>query len=112
MKRIYNAFWYSIDGILFAWSKEAAFRQVVLLALFGFLYAFFVIESRVYSLFLCFSSFLCMIIELLNTGIEKAVDHTSLEQHPLAKAAKDVGSAAQLLGLILFALTFLFSYNQ
>lgn len=112
MKRIYNAFFYSLDGLLFAWRSEAAFRQVFLIACLGICYALFMIESPIYTLFLCLSSFLCIIIELLNTGIEKAVDHTSLERHPLAKAAKDVGSAAQLVGLILFAIVFFFSYNK
>ena len=41
-----------------------------------------------------------LIIELFNSAIEAAVDHTSLERHPLAKRAKDMGSAAQLLGLL------------
>ncbi len=47
------------------------------------------------------ASFLSLIVELINTGIEASVDHTSLEQHPLAKIAKDVGSAAQFLALLL-----------
>lgn len=46
-------------------------------------------------------SFLSLIVELFNTGIEACVDHTSTEQHPLAKIAKDVGSAAQFLALLL-----------
>ena len=112
MKRIYNAFFYSMDGIIFALQNEPAFRQVFFLACFGLVYAFFIVDSSIYKVVLCLCSFLCMIIELLNTGIEKAVDHTSLEKHPLAKAAKDVGSAAQLLGLILFAIVFFFSYNK
>lgn len=112
MRRIYNAFFYSLDGILFAWRSEPAFRQVFIIALIGIAYAFIIVKNPVYQALLCLCSFLCMIIELLNTGIEKAVDHTSLEKHPLAKAAKDVGSAAQLLGLILFAIIFFFSYNK
>lgn len=112
MKRIYKAFWYSIDGIMFALRNEAAFRQIFCMACCGIVYALIFVYSPIYTLFICFSSFLCIIIELLNTGIEKAVDHTSLEQHPIAKAAKDVGSAAQLFGLILFAIVVLFSYNK
>ena len=45
-----------------------------------------------------------MIVELINSAIEAAVDHTSLEQHPLAKRAKDLGSAAQLVSLTALAL--------
>lgn len=47
------------------------------------------------------ASFLSLIVELINTGIEASVDHTSTKQHPLAKIAKDVGSAAQFLALLL-----------
>ena len=50
---------------------------------------------------LIITSFLSLIVELFNTGIEASVDHTSTEQHPLAKIAKDVGSAAQFLVLLL-----------
>ena len=50
---------------------------------------------------LLIASFLSGIVELFNTAIEAAVDHTSLEKHPLAKRAKDTGSSAQLLAIVL-----------
>jgi diacylglycerol kinase (ATP) len=50
---------------------------------------------------LVIASFLSLIVELINTGIEASVDHTSTAKHPLAKIAKDVGSAAQFLALLL-----------
>ena len=50
---------------------------------------------------LVIASFLSLIVELINTGIEASVDHTSTDHHPLAKIAKDVGSAAQFLALLL-----------
>ena len=53
---------------------------------------------------LIMASFISLITELFNTAIEAAVDHTSLAQHPLAKRAKDVGSAAQMLALLLLAI--------
>ncbi|MGL4722033.1 MAG: diacylglycerol kinase [Desulfovibrionaceae bacterium] len=112
MKRIYKAFFFSMDGLIFAWKSEAAFRQICLLAFFGVFYALYQIQSDMHALFLIFSSFLCVVIELLNSAVEKAVDHTSLERHPLAKAAKDMGSAAQLIGMLLFAITFFYTYSK
>ena len=53
------------------------------------------------------ASFLSLIVELINTGIEASVDHTSTKQHPLAKIAKDVGSAAQFLSLLLLFILWL-----
>ncbi len=53
------------------------------------------------KMLLIIASFLSLIVELLNTGIEACVDHTSMTKHPLAKIAKDVGSAAQFLSLLL-----------
>ena len=56
---------------------------------------------------LIMASMISLMVELINTGIEAAVDHTSLDKHELAKRAKDVGSAAQFLGLTLLALMWL-----
>ncbi len=53
------------------------------------------------KMLLVVASFLSLIVELINTGIETSVDHTSTAKHPLAKIAKDVGSAAQFLALLL-----------
>lgn len=99
-KRVFNAFFYSLDGIRAA-CTESAFRQLLLLHSILILIAFFYPSSTSEKMILIFASFFSLIVELFNTGIEAAVDHTSLDQHPLAKRAKDVGSAAQLMGLIL-----------
>ena len=53
------------------------------------------------KMLLVVASFVSLIVELINTGIEASVDHTSTAKHPLAKIAKDVGSAAQFLALML-----------
>ena len=53
------------------------------------------------KMLLVVASFVSLIVELINTGIEASVDHTSTAKHPLAKIAKDVGSAAQFLALLL-----------
>jgi diacylglycerol kinase (ATP) len=100
LKRLLNAFGYSIDGLRAVYQHESAFRQLVLLGAILIPLAFFVGYSPMERAVLVASSLATLIIELLNSAIEAAVDHTSLERHPLAKRAKDMGSAAQLLGLI------------
>jgi len=98
--RLVNALGYSFDGLRAAFRHEDAFRQLVLLSLVLIPLAFFVHAAPLARALMIASSLATLIIELLNSAIEAAVDHTSLERHPLAKRAKDMGSAAQLLGLI------------
>ena len=98
--RLVNAFGYSLDGLKAAFRHEDAFRQLTILALILIPAAFIVHTTPLARALLVASSLATLIIELLNSAIEAAVDHTSLERHPLAKRAKDMGSAAQLLGLI------------
>ncbi|KJH69154.1 diacylglycerol kinase [Chromobacterium violaceum] len=98
--RLVNAFGYSIDGLKAALRHEDAFRQLSILALLLIPAAFLIHTTPLARALLVASSLATLIIELLNSAIEAAVDHTSLERHPLAKRAKDMGSAAQLLGLI------------
>ena len=100
LRRLINALGYSLDGFGAAFRHEDAFRQLVLLAAVLIPLAFVVHAAPLARALLVASSLATLIIELLNSAIEAAVDHTSLERHPLAKRAKDMGSAAQLLGLI------------
>ncbi len=100
VRRLINAFGYSLDGMKAAFRHEDAFRQLVLLAVILIPLAFVIHAAPLARAMLIASSLATLIIELLNSAIEAAVDHTSLERHPLAKRAKDMGSAAQLLGLI------------
>jgi len=101
VRRLLNAFGYSLDGLRAAYRHEDAFRQLSLLALLLVPLALFVVDATPLArALLVASSIATLIIELLNSAIEAAVDHTSLERHPLAKRAKDMGSAAQLLGLV------------
>ncbi|MDC7696933.1 diacylglycerol kinase [Vogesella indigofera] len=101
VRRLLNAFGYSLDGLRAAFRHEDAFRQLSLLALLLVPLALFVVDATPLArALLVASSIATLIIELLNSAIEAAVDHTSLERHPLAKRAKDMGSAAQLLGLV------------
>ncbi|MCW3481796.1 diacylglycerol kinase [Neisseriaceae bacterium JH1-16] len=100
LKRLFNAFGYSVDGLAAAFRHEAAFRQLLLLAAILIPLAFVIDASRVERAILVASSLATLVIELFNSAIEATVDRISLERHPLAKRAKDLGSAAQMLGLV------------
>lgn len=103
IRRILKAAGYSKDGFVAAYRHEAAFRQVVWLNLVLLLLLIVVPFGLVVKMVLVVASFLSLIVELFNTGLEAAIDRISTEYHPLAKIAKDVGSAAQLLALTLLA---------
>ncbi len=104
LERIWYAAGYSAAGLKAAYRGEAAFRQLVLLNLLLIPLAFLLDVSRVERAVLIAVVFLGLIVELLNSAIEATVDRISFELHPLAKQAKDMGSAAQLLALCLIAL--------
>lgn len=104
-RRLWNALHYSLDGLRAACAHEDAFRQELLLALAMLPLAFWLTSGGVGRALLVGSVLLVLIVELLNSALEAAVDHTSLERHPLAKRAKDIGSAAVLLSLLNVALT-------
>ena len=99
--RIIKAAGYSLDGFKAAYKFEAAFRQVFWLNLILFMAIILCPFTISIKMLLVVASFLSLIVELINTGIEASVDHTSTAKHPLAKIAKDVGSAAQFLALML-----------
>ena len=105
--RIINAVGYSLAGLKAAFTTEAAFRQLVLLNAILIPIAVYFDVSRVERVLLIGSVFITLIIELLNSAIEATIDRISLSLHPLSKQAKDMGSAAQMLGLSLVALTWL-----
>ncbi|GAA5784416.1 diacylglycerol kinase [Chitiniphilus shinanonensis] len=104
LQRVFNALGYSIDGLKAGWANEAAFRQVSLLACLGIPLALILTLPGWARMAVIASHLLTVIVELLNSAIEAAVDHTSLEKHHLAKRAKDLGSAAQLICLLNLAL--------
>jgi diacylglycerol kinase (ATP) len=99
IRRIWNALFYSVDGIRAAYRHEDAFRQEVLLALVLLPLALFMPTSGIGKALLMGSVLLVLIVELLNSAVEATVDRISLENHRLAKRAKDIGSAAVLLSL-------------
>jgi diacylglycerol kinase (ATP) len=112
LARILKATGYSIDGFKAAYKFEAAFRQVLWLNLVLFTIIMFMPFGVVIKMMLVVASFLSLIVELINTGIEASVDHTSTKQHPLAKIAKDVGSAAQFLSLLLLFVLWLMAVSS
>jgi diacylglycerol kinase (ATP) len=106
-RRLVNATRYSLDGMASAWRNEDAFRQE--LALTGVLLpvALLLPFPAVEKVLLIGSLLLLLIVELLNTAVEAAVDRDSLEINPLGKRAKDYGSAAVMLALVLAGLTWI-----
>ena len=104
LKRIFNAAGYSFDGLRAAFTGEAAFRQLVLLNVVLIPLTFFLNVSRVEQAVLIAVCLLALIVELLNSAVEAAIDRISLELHPLSKNAKDMGSAAQFVALSMIAL--------
>lgn len=99
-KRILKAFVNSLDGIGSSWKHEAAFRQEVILAFVLIPLSLLLRVSLVEHLILVASILLVLIVELLNSAIEAVVDDISLRNRPLAKRAKDMGSAAVLMSLL------------
>ncbi len=97
LKRIFSAFFYSIDGFKAAWRHEHAFRQELVLLVIGTAVALALPISAFQRLVLIGVLVLVLIVELLNSAIEAVVDRISLERDPLSKNAKDFGSAAVLL---------------
>ncbi len=100
LTRIWNAFLYSLDGLRAAFRHEDAFRQEVLLAVILIPAALLAPASGTGKALMIGAVLLVLIVELLNSAVEAAVDRISLENHLLAKRAKDIGSAAVMLTLI------------
>jgi diacylglycerol kinase (ATP) len=98
--RIWNALGYSLAGLRAAYTHEDAFRQEVWLSLILIPLVFFLPASGVGKAVMIGSVLLVLIVELLNSAIEAAVDRVSLENHRLAARAKDIGSAAVMVALL------------
>ncbi|MFT5933045.1 MAG: diacylglycerol kinase (ATP) [Hydrogenophaga sp.] len=104
--RMRHAFGYSLAGLRAGWA-ETAFRQEALAALVMLPTAFWLGQSWVEVALLAGTVLLVMVVELLNTSIEAAIDRIGPEWHELSKRSKDMGSAAVLLSLLLCAGTWL-----
>lgn len=98
--RLRRAFGYSMSGLRETFRHEDAFRQETLCAVVLIPAAFWLTSAAVSRALLIGSVLLVLIVELLNSSIEATVDRISLDEHPLAKRAKDVGSAAVFLAIV------------
>ena len=100
LSRVWNAFRYSMAGLGAAYRNEDAFRQEVWLAALLIPIALALPASAVGKALMVASVLLVVIVELINSALEAAVDRVSLERHHLAKRAKDIGSAAVFVALV------------
>ncbi len=99
LRRIWNAVGYSLHGLSDAYQHESAFRQEVILSLVLIPVSLFLPASGAGHGLMVGSVLLVLLVELLNSAIEATVDRISLEDHRLAKRAKDIGSAAVMVSL-------------
>jgi diacylglycerol kinase (ATP) len=100
LTRILNAAGYSWAGLRAAFRHEDAFRQEVFLLVLLVPLALYLGDNGIERALMIASLLLVLIVELLNSSVEAAVDRVSLELHPLIKRAKDMGSAAVMISLL------------
>ena len=105
LRRWMRALGYSISGIRACWRQEPAFREEALFAVFMIPGSFWLGTNAVERALLVGSVLLVLIVELVNSAIEAVVDRVSTDPHSLSGYAKDVGSAAVLLSLVIVWLT-------
>ncbi len=103
--RAFRAAINSWNGLIYAYKEESAFRQELALSLILIPLAIYLPVTPVKKILLIASVILVLITELLNSSVEAAIDRISFEVHDLSKRAKDFGSAAVMLALLLCALT-------
>ena len=99
LRRMMNAVGYSLHGFASAYRHEEAFRQEVMLAMVLTALALWLRVSGLERALMLTSVMLVLVVELLNSAVEAAVDRISLDNHRLAKRAKDIGSAAVFVSL-------------
>lgn len=103
LRRVLRATAFSLAGLRSAWLHEAAFRQECWVAAVLVPAAFWVGQDAVQRALLIGTCVVVVIVELLNSAIEAVVDRIGTDHHPLAGRAKDLGSAAVLMSLVLLA---------
>jgi diacylglycerol kinase (ATP) len=109
--RVWHAFGYSLAGLRAGWT-ETAFRQECIAAIILVPSSFWLGRNWVEVALLAGSVMLLMVVELLNTAVETAIDRVGPEWHDLSKRAKDMGSAAVLLSLLMCAGIWLAALGQ
>jgi diacylglycerol kinase (ATP) len=100
IKRLANAFTYSVAGTLAAFKHEDAFRQEVILGTILIPLAIYLGQTAIEQALMIASILLIIIVELLNSSVEATVDRISVKRHKLSKRAKDIGSAAVFFSLV------------
>ena len=105
--RMFRAFGASMKGLSGAFREEAAFRQELALAVAVFPLGLWLGQNGIERVLLIAPMFIVLIVELVNSAIEATVDRIGLERHKLSGLAKDIGSAAVLLSLVLLAVVWL-----
>lgn len=111
LTRLLHAAGYSLAGLRAGWS-ETAFRQEAIAAIVLVPLAAWMAQTWVEFTLLAGSVVMLMVVELLNTGIEAAIDRIGPEWHPLSKRAKDMGSAAVLLTVLITATIWILALAQ
>lgn len=104
VRRVLRATFFSIAGLRAAWLHEASFRQECVAAIVLLPAAFWLGGSAAERAMLAGSCLLVLVVELLNSAIEATVDRVGTDEHALAARAKDLGSAAVMVSLVLLAL--------
>lgn len=107
LKRFINAIFFSFAGFKATWVHEEAFRQEVFVFIASIPLAIWLTNSNVEKVLLIGSVVLVMVVELLNSAVEAVVDRVGVEYHELAGRAKDIGSAAVMLTILLAVATWL-----
>ena len=105
LRRLLNAFFFSLSGLTLAYRHESAFRQEIVLAAVLIPLACLLPVQGVERVLLIGSVLLVLVVELLNSSVEAAVDRIGFDTHRLSKRAKDLGSAAVLLALAALLIT-------
>ncbi|CFQ66949.1 diacylglycerol kinase [Yersinia frederiksenii] len=101
LTRIFKATGYSVKGLSAAWKNEAAFRQEAVAAILAIILAFWLDVDALARILLVGSVVLVIIVEVINSAIEAVVDRIGSEFHELSGRAKDMGSAAVFLAILL-----------
>ena len=110
--RAFRAAINSWNGLIYAYKEESAFRQELALSLILIPLAIYFPVTPIEKILLIASVILVLVIELLNSSVEAAIDRISFEVHDLSKRAKDFGSAAVMLALLLCALTWVIILSE
>lgn len=106
-RRIIKTLQYSFSGLAQAWKSEEAFRVEIVVGIPLLIFAITSNHIITHKILLCSSIFAVMVVELLNSGLEKTIDRISTEHHELSKIVKDMGSAAVFVSLLNFLVTWL-----